>query len=269
MASVSVVIRNRNEAENLRQVLVRIRRQHTQPHEIIVVDNQSEDASCKYIQEFGARLVHLPAAEFTYGRATNLGFEHCSSDLILMLSSHSLPIGKHFTDDVCEPFSDRRVAGVRIPIASNTSELRRLDTYSPLDQNSSAEEVFRRGPVASGSVLLRAAWLEHRFDESIPAAEDKEWAWRVLRSGKYIMTVADAAYCYARNFSQSAWVRKIKREESAGAAAAGILPSTSLKNVALKVAASQREVFRTLSVESELFVFRRSLRRLASRQNKS
>jgi rhamnosyltransferase len=261
MASISVVIRNKNEAENLRLVLARLRRQHTQPEDIIVVDNDSEDESRKYIKEFDATLVHLPAASFSYGRATNLGFEHCSTDLVLMLSSHSLPIGRHFIDDVCEPFTDPRVAGVRIPIASNTSELRKTATYQPLDQNSSAEEVFRRGPVASGSVLLHAAWLEYRFDESIQAAEDKEWALRVLRSGKYIMTVADAAYCYNKSFSSDGWLRKIKQEEAAGAAAASILPPASLKTFVKKALVSQRDVFKALAVELELYQFRRSLRR--------
>lgn len=264
MASISVVIRNRNEGENLRQVLARIRQQHTQPQAIVVVDNDSQDHSRAYAQEFGASIVHLPEREFSYGRATNLGFEHCSTDLVLMLSSHSLPVGRHFIDEVCEPFADPRVAAVRIPIAANTAELRRLGTYPPLDQSSSAEEVFRRGPVASGSVILRAAWLQHRFDESIQAAEDKEWALRVLRSGKYIMTLADAAYCYNKSFSSESWLRKIKREEAAGAAAAKLLPQASFANVVAKTLLSQREVFRTLAVEAQLYLFRRNLRRRAS-----
>lgn len=261
MASISVVIRNRNEAENLRQVLSRLRRQHTQPESIVVVDNDSQDESRAIAREFGAEVVHLPEKDFTYGRATNLGFEHCSTDLVLMLSSHSLPIGRHFVDEVREPFADSRVAAVRIPIASNTAELKRLRTYPPLDQHSSAEEVFRRGPVASGSVILRAAWLEQRFDESIQAAEDKEWALRVLRTGKYIMALADAAYCYNKSFSSESWLRKIKREEAAGAVAARILPHASFAGVVAKTLVSQREVFRTLAVEAQLYFFRKNLRR--------
>ena len=261
MAKISVLIRNRNEADNLGRVLRRLRQQHTQPSEIIVVDNESEDESRKYIQEFDAKLVDLPKGAFTYGKATNLGFQNCSGDLVLMLSSHSLPIGKHFIDDVCEPFSDSRVAAARIPIAANSSELRKLDDQVPLDQHSTAEEVFRRGPVASGCVMLRAAWAEYPIDERLKAAEDKEWALRVLRSGKYIIPVANAAYCYLRNFSTAAWLNKIRREEAAGLEAAGLVPRSSWKDPIATMVAGQREAFRKFRVEAELYAFRSKLRR--------
>ena len=247
----------------MRLVLARLSQQSSAPHEV-VVDNESDDESRRYIAEFGAKLVHLPKGSFTYGRATNIGFENCTGDLVLMLSSHSIPIGKHFIDDACEPFSDLRVAAVRIPIAANTSELRKLYAFAPLDQNSSPEEVFRRAPVASGSVIRRQVWEQHRFNEQIQAAEDKEWALRVLRTGQYVMTVADACYCYARNFSKDSWLRKIRKEETAGSEAAGILPNASLKDVIARVLVSQREVFRTLSVESQLYFFRQNLRRHGS-----
>lgn len=261
MARISVLIRNRNEGENLRRVLRRLRQQHTQPSEIVVVDNESEDDSRKYIQEFGAKLVHLPKNAFTYGKATNVGFENCSGDLVLMLSSHSIPIGNHFIDDVCEPFLDSRVAAVRIPIAANSSEIRKLDDQLPLDQNSTAEEIFRRGPVASGCVILRSAWAEHAINERLKAAEDKEWAMRVLRSGKYIMPVANAAYCYLRSFSTTAWLNKIRREEAAGLEAAGLVPRASWKDPVATLIGAQREALRKLRIESELYAFRLSLRR--------
>lgn len=261
MARISVLIRNRNEGENLRRVLGRLQQQHNQPSEIVVVDNESEDESRKYVQQFGAKLVHLPKNAFTYGKATNIGFENCSGDLVLMLSSHSLPISKHFIDDVCEPFSDARVAAVRIPIAANSSEIRKLDDQLPLDQHSTAEEVFRRGPVASGCVISRAVWAEYPIDERLKAAEDKEWALRVLRSGKYIVPVANAAYCYVRSFSTAAWLNKIRREEAAGLEAAGLVPRASWKDPIAAMIGGQREAFRKLRVEAELYAFRMNLRR--------
>lgn len=264
MATVSVLIRNRNEADNLRRVLARLRQQYTQPCEIVVVDNDSEDESRRCINDFGATLVHLPKQAFSYGRATNVGFEHCSGDLVLMLSSHSLPIGKHFVDDVCEPFSDPQTAAVRIPIAANSSELRNLDAQVPLNSTSSPEEVFRRGPVASGCVIRRAIWLEHPVNEHLRAAEDKEWALRVLRSGPYTMSVANAAYCYLRPFSTAAWLKKIRREETAGFEAAGILPKASLKDLIQTAAAAQLESFRKIRIECGLYGFRKSLRRKRS-----
>jgi glycosyltransferase involved in cell wall biosynthesis len=264
MPSVSVLIRNRNEAGDLKRLLVRLREQHWDRLEIVVVDNDSTDDSRRLIAEYGCKLVHLPAGQFTYGRATNLGMDHCSGDLVMMLSAHSLPIGRYFIAEATTPFADPRVAAVRIPIASNTSELRNLQSAAPLDSQSCAEEVFRRGPVASGSVIRRSVWLEHRLDETLGGAEDKEWALRVLKTGGYIMPVVNAAYCYTRSFDQAGWIKKIRREETAGFEAANIRPKASFKNVVLSTLAAQRDVFRKARTEAELYMFRSRLNRAGS-----
>jgi glycosyltransferase involved in cell wall biosynthesis len=262
--SISVLIRNRNEADDLRRLLLRLREQQAQNIDIVVVDNESTDESRQHIESFGCRLVHLPEDQFTYGRATNLGLEHCSGELIVTLSSHSLPIGRSFIDEVTAPFSDPRVAAVRIPIASNTAELKNLGTFAPLHSKSGVEEVFRRGPVASGSVLRRSIWLAHRFDETLPGAEDKEWAFRVLGAGDYIMPVANAAYCYTRSFPPEKWIQKIRREEIAGFQAAGIRPRPSLKDTVFSILAAQRDVFRKAFLEAQLYWFRTRLGRTSA-----
>ncbi len=249
-------------------MLLRLQEQHAQNLEIVVVDNDSTDDSRQHIESFGCRLVHLPTGQFSYGRATNLGLEHCSGDLVVMLSSHSLPLGRFFIDEVTAPFSDPRVAAIRIPIAANTAELKNMGTFAPLDSTSGVEEVFRRGPVASGSVIRRSIWLTHRFDESLPGAEDKEWALRVLRAGNCVMPVVNAAYCYTRSFSPDRWVQKIRREETAGLQAAGIRPRVSLKDTVFSILAAQRDVFRKALVEAELYWFRTRLGR-ESRASKS
>jgi len=262
MPSISVLVRNRNEAEDLCRLLRRLREQHAEILEIVVVDNESTDESRRYIDEFGCKLVHLPAGQFTYGRATNLGLENCRGDLVLTFSAHSLPIGRYFIDEVTAPFSDPRVAAVRIPIASNTAELRNFSTFEPLTAKSSAEEVFRRGPVASGSVLRRSVWLEHRFDEALMGAEDKEWAFRVLRNSDYVMPVTNAAYCYTRSFGTKGWIQKILKEETAGLQAANIRPKASLKHTLFSILAAQRDVFRRARVETELYCFRSRISRI-------
>jgi glycosyltransferase involved in cell wall biosynthesis len=259
MLSVSVLIRNRNQGQDLKRLLSRLLEQHAEILGVVVVDNDSSDESRRYIAEFGCRMVHIPAAQFTYGHATNLGIQNCCGDLIVMLSAHSLPIGRFFIDEVTDPFPDPRVVAVRIPIATNTNELRQLSSIPPLDSTSSPEEVFRRGPAASGLVLRRSVWLQHRFDETLIGAEDKEWALRVLRSGNYIIPVVNATYSYTRSFQTDSWIRKIRREEAAGFKAADIRPHLSLKNAALSILCSQRDVFRKARVELELYAFRSRL----------
>jgi rhamnosyltransferase len=268
MIAVSVLIRNRNEGEHLYRLLTRLRQQHSEILEIVVVDNDSTDTSRHYAQEFGCRLVDLPAKDFTYGRATNLGIEACKGDLVLMLSSHSLPLGNYFINEVTPPFSNPEVAAVRIPIAANTRELGG-NVAPPLNAESSIEEIFRRGPVASGCVIRRNVWLQHRFDETLGAAEDKEWAARVLRSGKYIMPAVQAAYCYNRSFGELSWIQKLEREETAGFIAGNIKPKVSLKTTVFSILAAQRDAMRKARLEAHLYFFRTRLSRKAMRNTNS
>jgi rhamnosyltransferase len=268
MFAVSVLIRNRNEGEHLYRLLTRLRQQHGKILEIVVVDNESTDASRHYAQEFGCRLVDLPAKDFTYGRATNLGIEACKGDLVLMLSAHSLPLGNYFINEVTPPFSNPEVAAVRIPIAANTRELGGI-VPPPLNAESSIEEIFRRGPVASGCVIRRNVWLQHRFDETLGAAEDKEWAARVLRSGNYIMPAVQAAYCYNRSFGELSWIQKLEREETAGLIAGNIKPRVSLKTTVFSILAAQRDAMRKARLEAHLYFFRTRLSRKAMRNTNS
>jgi glycosyltransferase involved in cell wall biosynthesis len=260
MPTVSVVIRNRNEAVHLERVLRRLQEQRTPPLEVVVVDNDSTDGSRDLIRQYGARLVHLPAGQFTYGKATNLGFEHARGELVLMLSAHSVPIGTFFMDEVTAPFADARVAAVRIPIAANTAELRNFSKFAPLDQTSTLQEIYARGPVASGSVIRRSIWLRHRVDETLEAAEDKEWASRVLAEGGWIMPVANACYAYTKAFTHTGYLNKIRKEERAGARAAGLIPETDLPTLVKSTIVAFREAIWKVYSDWSLFYFRRGIR---------
>jgi GT2 family glycosyltransferase len=265
---VSVLIRNRNEAACLRLVLPRLREQVTQPAEIVVVDNESTDESRQVAEQHQCKIVHLPAGEFTYGRATNLGFENCASPLVMLLSSHSLPLGTHFICDAIRPFEDPKVAAVRIPIAVNTAELEKVAQMRPLDGSSEAREVFARGPVASGSVIRRAVWERFRQDEKLGAAEDKEWALRVLRSGEgWVMPVANTAYAYVRRLDGPALLRKYQKEERAGLEAAGIHTPPHLGNLLKTSAALPRNAMAKVIFEWKMFLFRRGLAAEARRRD--
>jgi len=86
---LSVLIRCRNEGKSLRQVFDALKAQRCDfQWEIVVVDNESEDNTREVCHEYGARVVTLPRAEFTYGRATNFGISHSRGELILLMSAH-------------------------------------------------------------------------------------------------------------------------------------------------------------------------------------
>src|SRR5436305_2039583 len=86
----SVVIRVKDEAAALAELLERLRAQ-TAAHEVVVVDSGSSDGSPDVARRAGARLVELPAADFTFGRALNRGTAAAGGPVVVALSAHAFP----------------------------------------------------------------------------------------------------------------------------------------------------------------------------------
>lgn len=82
--SVSVIVVSFNTREKLRRCLSQIEPHH----EIVVVDNDSEDGSAEMVRDAfpHVRLVASPT-NLGFGRANNLGCDHATGDLVLFLNS--------------------------------------------------------------------------------------------------------------------------------------------------------------------------------------
>src|SRR5437588_498345 len=87
---ISLVIRTRNERDNLAHLLELIQEQTIQP-QIVVVDNESNDGTRQLAVEHGATVVDIETNQFTYPKASNLGVSRADGELIVMMSAHSFP----------------------------------------------------------------------------------------------------------------------------------------------------------------------------------
>jgi rhamnosyltransferase len=174
----------------------------------VVVDNESTDGSAEMAAASGAKLVNLPRNEFTYGHAINVGVANASAEIIIMLSSHSLPLGKHFIEDSLEPFADPKVAAVRC------IRLEYADEW--------LDPVALEGPVTwdspwmenNGCAFRKVVWQQIPFDEQIEACEDRLWSHQVLHAGHRIVT-APAWYRYYKVEGFWSSLRKHRREITA------------------------------------------------------
>lgn len=212
--SVSVLIRNRNEAATLRHVFAALAKQ-TRPHELVFVDNRSTDESRALAQEAGAVIIDL--AEFTYGRALNIGFEHATGDIVVVLSAHSIPLSRDFIALAVEPFeASSRLAAVRcVNVHHRADALSWFDDYV-LEGDLTIDEVGRRGPSNSGCAIRRCVWEGLRFDESLPFAEDKKWAWEAIRAG-WVAGRSPAPYLYVRDLTWRQALHQKRRKYEARA----------------------------------------------------
>lgn len=218
---LSVVIRSRNEEKYLPSVLAALRAQKCGfSWEVILVDNQSEDATLQAAEAFGCKIVAISKEDFTYGRAINLGIEHARGEIILLLSAHSLPIGSNFLEKCAVPFIDPAVAAARCISTSDQVNLARwhqpeIIQYPSVEAQKLIEtgtDWLKKYPAAACCILRRSVWEEIRFDETLEAVEDKEWASRVLKRGYKIVNSAECLYYYLKPLGETALLKKQQRE---------------------------------------------------------
>jgi glycosyltransferase involved in cell wall biosynthesis len=87
-----LVIRAFNEERHIGRLLEGIRHQTVQDVEVILVDSGSTDATASIAAQYGAMVVHIPPAEFTFGRSLNLGLAAATCDLVAIASAHVYPV---------------------------------------------------------------------------------------------------------------------------------------------------------------------------------
>lgn len=203
---LSVVVRARNEGKGLEELFRALAAQRAPfAWEVVVVDNESSDETLEICRRHGARVVAIARADFTYGRALNLGIEHARGELILLLSAHSLPVGSYFLQAAVAPFEDPMMAAARC-LRSNSGHM--TQWYAPVDiqyQSADEQQSSEQGthwttiyPAANGCVIRRSVWEQIKYDEQLEANEDKLWASHVLRRGFKVRCCAEAVYVYTR-----------------------------------------------------------------------
>jgi rhamnosyltransferase len=200
MPEATVIVRARDAAGTIERTLEGLRAQ-TVPVEIVVVDSGSSDTTIEIAQRYCDRLIQIPASEFSFGRALNIGARAARSPVHFAVSAHCVP-----GDPV---WVERSLSHYERPEVAGTSG------YGPPGPHG------QTGVVLQGFAELRAhpywgysntagswraeVWERFQFDEAIETAEDREWSWRVLETG-YVIAM-DPALEVASDHRRSAGLR--------------------------------------------------------------
>lgn len=204
--TVGVVIRTLNESALLGTCLEALGSQ-SGPFDVdvVVVDSGSTDETVAIARAHGARVLELPPEDFDYSKALNVGIEDARGDLVVVLSAHAIPIGDDWLELTARWFDDPRVAGVasrQVPWPDAPwMEVHRLaEQFGVTTRTSATAEhvVFSN----AASVIRRAAWREQPF--VLPAAEDADWAEKIVSSGWMIVYEAGAAVHHSHRESPRA-----------------------------------------------------------------
>ena len=176
--SISVLIRFANSEATLPGVLAALKRQTIQPQRILGVSSHSTDRSRALMRDAGAEIIEW-TERYAHSRVLNFGLCHLDTDLVLVLSSHTVLESPDTLEKMADCFRDDRVACVSLkwdddPFYSDAV------TWTEIKAKG-----LRFGSIYSNSMgmIRRSLWEEHPFDESLPTAEDYAWTLEQLKRG--------------------------------------------------------------------------------------
>jgi rhamnosyltransferase len=176
----TVVIRAKNEADSIGRTLDIVRGQTVEP-ELIVVDSGSSDGTPEISRERGARVIEIPAEEFTFGGALNLGADAATAPIVVALSAHAFPRDEDWLARVLAPFDDARTA------CATGAEVG--PDGQPIERHLIQDIEFARrfpywGYSNAAGAFRRELQQEYPFRADMPGTEDKEWSWHWLQRGR-------------------------------------------------------------------------------------
>src|SRR5215203_4238111 len=105
IGNCSIVIRAFNEGQHIGRLLEGLRQQTLKDVEIVLVDSGSTDQTVSVAEAFGAQIVRIPSAEFTFGRSLNFGVKAATHELVVIASAHVYPLYPDWLECLLRPFA--------------------------------------------------------------------------------------------------------------------------------------------------------------------
>jgi rhamnosyltransferase len=194
---VSVIVRCRNAASDLRKCLAVLRGQvlgACTRLEIIVVDNESTDHTPLVAKEVGAIVVQIAVSDFSWGRALNRGIQASSGEILILLSSDACPTDTGWVMRMLAPFCDTNVAAVygrqlpwpNAPIDERARLLRMFPEVSQVfRQDAASFPPTGRGLIVSNAcgAIRRCLWDLQPYDETVAGGEEGVWTAAMVNQG--------------------------------------------------------------------------------------
>lgn len=218
---LSILIRNLNEAENLKFTLQSIRKQVCDfPYEIIVVDNESEDNSVEIALAAGAKVISLKRDDFSFGHALNFGIEHCAGQFILIMSAHVILLSELFLQQLPVFFNDEKVAGLRFINTADRQQVIHSIQDGPRQLVYTREAGFADMHwmhllVNHCAAIRRSCWNVQHYDAALPASEDKRWSLDILIQGYTLLYHVPCYYAYIKQPTRVTKARRMAIETAA------------------------------------------------------
>jgi glycosyltransferase involved in cell wall biosynthesis len=212
----SIVIRAYDEEKHLGRLLEGIRQQTIKDVEIILIDSGSTDGTISVAESFGARIVHIPSAEFTFGRSLNFGIQSATGELIVIASAHVYPVYPDWLESLLRPFENKNIAltyGKQSgPETAKFSEQQIYHQWYPDASQPRQATAFCNN---ANAAIRKSLWEQNPYDESLTGLEDLAWAKWVKEQGYNVAYVAEAEIIHIHNETPHGVFNRYRREAMA------------------------------------------------------
>lgn len=182
MINCSLIIRTKNEEENLGHCIKAIKSQSINNVEIIIVDNLSSDNTLKIARSLGVNKI-ISIKKYLPGYALNLGIKKAKSNNIAIISAHCFPKNNKWLEyglrALNEEDSIAGVYGKQLPVKfSKNSDFRDMYITFGDDKKIQIKDSFFHN---ANSFIKKNIWLKYNFDNKVSNIEDRLWAKQVLK----------------------------------------------------------------------------------------
>jgi glycosyltransferase involved in cell wall biosynthesis len=212
----AIVIRAYNESQHLPRLLEGIAHQTIKDVEVILVDSGSTDATVQIAEQYGAKVIHIPSAEFTFGRSLNFGVREATRELVVIASAHVYPVYPDWLESLLRPFEDEQVALTygkqRGPITAKYSEQQIYHQWYPDTSNLKQATAFCNN---ANAAIRKSLWEKNLYDETLTGLEDLAWAKWAKEQGHKIAYVAEAEIIHIHNETPNGVYNRYRREAMA------------------------------------------------------
>jgi|TARA_B110001450_G_scaffold206699_1_gene196901 rhamnosyltransferase len=183
---VSIIIRTKNEEKWIGHCLDAVFSQSYKNFEVIIVDNNSTDATISKAKKFDLKVIYID--KFIPGKAINDGIRSAEGEIFVCLSGHCVPTNNHWLENIVHDLRDPNVAGVygRQEPLSFTSPKDKRDLYITfgLDKRVQFKDPFFHN---ANSAFRKDVWDQYNFDEFATNIEDRLWGKKVIDDGYQIV----------------------------------------------------------------------------------
>lgn len=200
MPRVSIVIRSRNDAPFIKQVLDKISEQTFSDYEILNFDNASTDGSREIIAQYkNVRLFSIPDGAYIPGKVLNHAFEESLGEIIVYNNSDSIPYDRFWLEELIKPLITQKAQ------ATYARQVSRPDAFPWVKLDYS--RAFPDSPLSNtffsmvSSATTRTTLEQFPFNPNISYSEDIYWAKTLRDNGIKIAYTPKSIVEHSHNYS--------------------------------------------------------------------